>query len=183
MYLVMYVYWCFWATTLCHFQVKMSRDVRKPEFLHMRKQRTQIKLRLNREAVISVFVFATWIVQSLSFLNTKFQASSHFLRRRSLICVGPGRKPRRPVFWRRGSISCCLLALNCKVPEFLDARKLCCNLSKIQGKEAKPIKVFFFLSKWCKWNSKQCIPEEQSELGLHFCPRPICSKILDRYGI
>ena len=42
---------------------------------------------------------------SLSYLNTKFQASSHFLRRRSLICVGPGRKPRRPVYWRRGSYS------------------------------------------------------------------------------
>ena len=47
--------------------------------------------------LISVFVFAPGIVQSLSFLNTKLQASSHFLRLRSLICVGPGRKPRRPV--------------------------------------------------------------------------------------
>ena len=55
--------------------------------------------------LISAFVFATRIVQSLSYLEIKFQASIHFLRLRSLICVGPGRKPRRPVFWRRGSYS------------------------------------------------------------------------------
>ena len=29
--------------------------------------------------LISAFVFATYIEQSLSFLNTKFQASNHFL--------------------------------------------------------------------------------------------------------
>ena len=32
-----------------------------------------------------------YIVQSLNFLNPKFQASSHSLN--SLVCVGPGRKP------------------------------------------------------------------------------------------
>ena len=72
----------------------------KTGFLHMRKQRRRSAVTAK---LISAFVFATRIVQSLSFLNTKFQASSNFLRRRSLICVGPGRKPRRPVFWRRGS--------------------------------------------------------------------------------
>ena len=66
------------------------------------KTKTQISFAVTAK-LISAFVFATRIVQSLSFLNTKFQASSHFLRLRSLICVGPGRKPRRPVFWRRGS--------------------------------------------------------------------------------
>ena len=70
----------------------------KTGFLHMRKQRrSQISFAVTAK-LISAFIFATRIVQSLSFLNTKFQASSHFLRRRSLICVGPGRKPRRPVF-------------------------------------------------------------------------------------
>ena len=68
------------------------------------KTKTQISFAVTAK-LISVFVFATRIVQSLSFLNTKFRAFSHFLRRRSLICVGPGRKPRRPVFWRRGSIT------------------------------------------------------------------------------
>ena len=59
----------------------------KTGFLHMRKQQRHMKL-------ISAFVFATRIVQSLSILNAKFQVSGHFLRQRSLVCVGPGRKPR-----------------------------------------------------------------------------------------
>ena len=53
---------------------------------------------------ISAFVFTTRIVQPLYFLNLKFQVSSLIQWLRSLVCVGPGRKPRRPVFWRRGSI-------------------------------------------------------------------------------
>ena len=60
----------------------------------------------NKDAkLISVFVFATRIVQSLFFLNPKFQASSHLLWLYNLVCVGPGRKPRRPVFSERGSYS------------------------------------------------------------------------------
>ena len=59
----------------------------------MRKQR----------CMISAFVFATQIVQSLYFLNPKFQAYIHLLLPYSLVCVGPGRKPRRPVFSQRGS--------------------------------------------------------------------------------
>ena len=44
------------------------------------------------------------IVQSLYLLNLKFQSSSYFQRRLySSVSVGPGRKPRRPVFSRRGS--------------------------------------------------------------------------------
>ena len=50
------------------------------------------QLRGNRE-MISAFVFATQIVQSLYFLNLKFQASSHLLQLDSLVYVGPGRKP------------------------------------------------------------------------------------------
>ena len=44
-----------------------------------------------------IFVFATRIVQSLYYLNQKFQASSHLMWLYSPICVGPGRKPRGPV--------------------------------------------------------------------------------------
>ena len=58
-------------------------------FLHMRKQR--------RRSASAAFVSATWKVQSLNFLNPKFQASSHLLWLYSLVCVGPGRKPRIPV--------------------------------------------------------------------------------------
>ena len=53
--------------------------------------------------LISAFVFAARIVQSLYFLNPKFHASSHLLRLHSLVYVGPGPKPRRPVFSQRGS--------------------------------------------------------------------------------
>ena len=53
--------------------------------------------------LIRAFVFATRIVQSLYFLNTKFQASSHLVWLGNPVCVGPGRKPGRPVFSHRGS--------------------------------------------------------------------------------
>ena len=43
----------------------------KTSFLHMRKQR-----RRSAAQLISAFVFATWIVQSLFYLNPKFQAST-----------------------------------------------------------------------------------------------------------
>ena len=70
--------------------------MRKPYFFAYAKTKPQISFAVTAK-LISVFAYATGIVQSLSVLNTKFQASSHFLRLRSLICVGPGRKPRRPV--------------------------------------------------------------------------------------
>ena len=54
--------------------------------------------------LISAFVFATRIVQFLFFLNPKLQASDHLLRLYRPVCVGPGRKPRRHVFSRRGSL-------------------------------------------------------------------------------
>ena len=38
-------------------------------------------------------VFATQIVKSLYFLNTKFQASSHLMQLYSPVSVGSGRKP------------------------------------------------------------------------------------------
>ena len=63
---------------------------------------TQISFAVTAK-LISVFVFATRIVQSLYFLNPKFQASSHLLWLYSLVCVRPGQKPRKPVFSQRGS--------------------------------------------------------------------------------
>ena len=41
--------------------------------------------------------------QSLFFLYPKFRASSNLQWLYSPVCVGPGRKPRRPVFSQRGS--------------------------------------------------------------------------------
>ena len=50
----------------------------KTGFLHMRKTKTQISFVVTAK-LISAFFFATWIEQSLDFLNPKFQASRHFL--------------------------------------------------------------------------------------------------------
>ena len=61
------------------------------------------KMQINFAQLISPFVFATRIVQSPYFLNPKFQASGHLLWLYSLVCVGPGRKPRRQVFSWWGS--------------------------------------------------------------------------------
>ena len=74
-------------------------------FFAYAKTKTQISFAVTAK-LISAFVFATRIVQSLFFLNPKFQASSHLLWRYSPVCVGPGRKPRRPVFSQRGSFDC-----------------------------------------------------------------------------
>ena len=74
----------------------MSRVVRKPAFC-ICENKDADQLCRNREAV-QLFVFPTKLEQSLYFLNPKFQASSHILWLYSPVCVGPGRKPRRPVF-------------------------------------------------------------------------------------
>ena len=76
---------------------------KKTGFFAYAKTKTQISFAVTTK-LISAFVFAPRIVQSLYFLNPKFQASSHFLWLYSQICVGPSRKPRRPVFSQRGSI-------------------------------------------------------------------------------
>ena len=52
--------------------------------------------------LIRIFVFATWIVQFLCFINLKFQVFSHLLKLHKPVCVGPGRKPQRPIFSHRG---------------------------------------------------------------------------------
>ena len=74
----------------------------KTGFLHYAKTKTQISLPVTAK-LISAFVFATWIVQSLFYLNPKFQASSHLLWLYSPVCVGSGRKHRRSVFSQRGA--------------------------------------------------------------------------------
>ena len=57
-------------------------------FLNMRKHRRRSGI----AQLISAFVFATYIVQSILFLNPKFQVcTSHLLLLSSPVCVGPGR--------------------------------------------------------------------------------------------
>ena len=75
--------------------------MRKPAFSIYENKGTD-KIRGNRE-VISAFVFATQIVQSLYFLNPKFKASSYLLWLNNPVCVRPDEKPRRPFFSHRGS--------------------------------------------------------------------------------
>ena len=57
------------------------------------KTKTQISFTVTVK-LISAFVFATRIVQSLYFLYPKFRASSHLVWLYSPVCLGPGRKPR-----------------------------------------------------------------------------------------
>ena len=71
----------------------------------MRKQ-AQISFAVTAK-LISAFVFATWIVQSLYLLIPQFQASSYPLWFDSPVCVRPGLKPQRPVFSQRGSFDEC----------------------------------------------------------------------------
>ena len=69
----------------------MSRVVRKPFFcICENKDADQFAVTAK---LISAFVLATRIVQSLDFLNTKFQASSHLVWLYSPVCMGPGRRP------------------------------------------------------------------------------------------
>ena len=77
--------------------------MRKPVFAYA-KIKAQISFAVTAK-LISAFVFATQIVQSLFFLNPKFQVSSHLLWLYSPVCVGPGQKTLKPVFSQRGSNS------------------------------------------------------------------------------
>ena len=74
----------------------------KTGFFAYAKTKTQISFAVTAK-LISAFVFTKRIVQFLFYLNPKFQASSHLVWLYSPVCVGPGRKPRRPVFSQRGS--------------------------------------------------------------------------------
>ena len=65
----------------------------KTRFLPMRKQKEQTSFAVTVK-LISYFVFAIRIVQSLFLLNSKFQASSPFLLLHRPICVVPGRKTK-----------------------------------------------------------------------------------------
>ena len=74
----------------------------EPRLFAYAKTKTQISCAVTAQ-LISAFVFATRIVLSLFYLIPKFQAFGHLLWVYSLVCVGSGRKPRRPVFSQRGS--------------------------------------------------------------------------------
>ena len=74
----------------------------KTGFFEYAKTKTQISLAVTAK-LISVFVFATRIVQSLYFLNPKFQASGHLVWLCSPVCVKTWSETTLLVFSRRGS--------------------------------------------------------------------------------
>ena len=65
----------------------VSLVMRKPAFCIYAKRKTQISCAVTAQ-LISAFVFTTWMVQSVFYLDSKFQASSHFLWLYSPVCVG-----------------------------------------------------------------------------------------------
>ena len=93
--------WFFlWRWTATRTPVSLEPRQERTRFLHMRKQRRRSAM------LISTFVFTTWTVWSLYFLNLKFQASSHLLWLYSRTCVQRGWKARRQAFSR-----CCLFKM------------------------------------------------------------------------
>ena len=74
--------------------------MRKPAFC-ICENKDADQLRGNRKA--DQRLCFCYIVRSLYFLYTKFQASSHPVWLHSRVGVRPGWKPRRPVFSQRGS--------------------------------------------------------------------------------
>ena len=73
--------------------------MRKPAFC-ICENKDADQLRGNREADQRLCFRYT---DSTIPLHPKFQAASHLIWLYSQACVGPGRKPRRPVFSQRGS--------------------------------------------------------------------------------
>ena len=82
----------------------LSLVVRKPAF-RICENKDADQLHGYRE-LISIFVFATRIVQSLFFQNPKFEASIHLLWQYSPIFGAPGRKLQRPVSSQKRLIYC-----------------------------------------------------------------------------
>ena len=74
----------------------------KTGFLHICENKDADQLSGNREADQRLCFRFTESTAPL-FLNSKFQVSSHLQWLYSPVYVGPGRKPRRPVFSQRGS--------------------------------------------------------------------------------
>ena len=79
--------------------LNMSRVLRKPAFC-ICENKDADQLRGNREANQRL---CFRYIDSTLLPTRNFQASSHLVWLYSLVCVGFGRKPRRPVFSQQGS--------------------------------------------------------------------------------
>ena len=107
---------------LCFRNTDLSLVMRKTFFAYV-KTKTQTSCAVTAQ-LISAFVTATRMVQSLYFLNPKFQASSFLLWLQSLVCVGPGRKPRGSGFFST------MLILSCRHRPRLTKLYYRCNENK-----------------------------------------------------
>ena len=102
-------YCCILHGRVCVMRINLSRVVvRKPEF-GICEHNDAVQLRGTRKDQRLCY-FPTRIVQSLYFLNPKFQTSRHLPSLYCPVCVGPGRKPRRQVPSCRGSLACPLFS-------------------------------------------------------------------------
>ena len=87
--------------TLEHYH--MNHTMRKPDFC-ICKNKGADQLSSNCEADQRLcFRYSDSTIEFLFYLYPKFQATSLRLWLYSPVCVGPGRKPGRPVFLHRGS--------------------------------------------------------------------------------
>ena len=102
--------------------------MRKPDFC-ICENKDADQLHGNREADQRL-CFCTRIVQFLFYLNPKFQVSSHLLSLHSPVYVGPGRKPRRPVFSEQGSFKkaawCVLTNIFCEFLVLIRNKSVMC---------------------------------------------------------
>ena len=85
--------------TIMHMRKQRRRSASVTEYewhheetvMHMRKQRRRSALVTAK--LISTFVFATWIIRFLYFLDPEFQTSSHLLWQYSPVLIRSGQKP------------------------------------------------------------------------------------------
>ena len=100
---------CKLKTVSSGFDLHMSLVMRKPEnrIFAYAKTKTQISFAVTPK-LISTFVFATWIVQFLYYLNPKFQASCLFCGCTARFVWDLVRNPEEPVFSQRGSYDDCM---------------------------------------------------------------------------
>ena len=125
--------------------------------------------------LISAFVLATRIVQSLYFLYPESQARSHLLRLYSLVCVGPGQiPPRRPVFSQRGSLK-----------SHVESLRLLLHTPTITEIFGHPfVQEGYYASQRLMETELQTVKtlmrllvQEHSDLGLHCLSKTICPRI------
>ena len=114
--------------------------MRKPDFC-LCENKDADQLRGATAKLISAFVIAIRIVQFLYYQNPKFQASSHLLWLHSPVCVGPGRKPRRPFSHNEAHIEMCMQCF-CFTSSFLaliPGTKLINNIGTRHGKTSRSL--------------------------------------------